>query len=134
MKKTSLVKYLNTSESVVFLCATVFVIFFLLWGINTLLIFALASYVLAFTLMTFESIVNISALKDNLRPKKVETEPQIEQGEAQENNENANIEEEIEAISPEQIKATKKGIVWQSFRLVFSLLIAVFSLVVLIIY
>ena len=134
MKKTSLVKYLNTSESVVFLCATVFVIFFLLWGINSLLIFALASYVLAFTLMTFESIVNISALKDNLRPKKVETEPQIEQGENEDNNENIVVNEETESISPEQIKATKKGIVWQSFRLVFSVLIAAFSLVVLIIY
>ena len=134
MKKTSLAKYLNTSESVVFLCATVFVIFFLLWGINTLLIFALISYTLAFAIMALESIFNISALKDIIKPKKVEEEPQTEQVESQENNENSVTEEETESISPEQIKATKKGIVWQSFRLVFSVLIAAFSLVVLIIY
>ena len=135
MKKQSLIKYLNMSESVVFLCATIFVIFFLLWGINSLLIFALVSYVLAFSIMALESGVNISALGDNLKPKNVENnEPQTEQDNAQENNENANVEEETEAISPEQIKATKKSIVWQSFKLIFSILIAAFSLVVLIIY
>ena len=37
-------------------------------------------------------------------------------------------------IGKEEIKAAKKGIVWQWFRLVFSVLIAAFSLVVLIIY